>query len=72
MSPGNVGRVSSDLNLHLFDHPALLGNIVFDDADPIGLALPLAGSDEIVEDNAVDCLDDIPADAGFARQCRNR
>jgi hypothetical protein len=34
--------------------------------------LPLAGSDEIVEDIAVVCIDDIAADAGFARQCRNR
>jgi hypothetical protein len=59
--------VLSDPNLHLFDHPALLGNIILDNADPLGLALPLAGFDEIVEDIAA-----VPTDAGFARQCRNR
>jgi hypothetical protein len=64
--------VLSDPNLHLFDHPALLGNIILDNADPLGQALPLAGFDEIVEDIAVVCIDDIPADAGFARPCRNR
>jgi hypothetical protein len=47
-------------------------NYYLHDADPVGLALPLAGFDEIVEDITVVCIDDIPADAGFARPCRNR
>ncbi|NOG70830.1 hypothetical protein [Roseicella sp. DB1501] len=66
---GILGRELSNLLLHIFDHATLFGDLVFDGDDPVGHALLLAGSDELVEDTAVIGVDGIAADARLAGQC---
>ena len=48
--PGILGRELSNLLLHIFDHAALFGDLVFEGDDPVGHALPLAGTGKIIND----------------------
>ncbi|WP_036263598.1 hypothetical protein [Mesorhizobium sp. WSM2561] len=64
---GILGRELSNPLLHVFDHAALFGDLVFAGGDPVGHALTLAGSDELVEDPAMIGIDSVrPTPAGTA------